>query len=1550
MPLSETVPAWARDYIDIDFVDRGRTREGLDCWGLVRLVYAERFGVLLPSLQDRYRDAQDGPCIADLCRTQMPDWRLLEAPRARVGDVALFRVAGEPWHVGVLVARGRMLHAQRGTRSCIERIDTTGWGPRLEGLFRFAGPVQMITSAWPFGVEHRRERPEGLTITELLEAEGVKPLPGLRVCIGDHEVPRDAWGFVKPKAGRVVFVKAIPAGGSAGGGKDTIRIVLQIAIVVAAIGITVGTAGVLGQFGAAVAGAAFSIGASLAINALIPPPKPRLTEGTGQTTSPSITGARNELRPYGAIPVPFGRHRIAPPYGGVPYTEAAGDDQYLRLLFALGYGPLDIADLKIGETPLDEFEGVEVETRTGRAGENPTAIYPGTVIEEGLSILLPFNEQIVRTSQLDAEELSIELVFPQGLTILDAAGQRLNRTVAVDVEYSPAGMNDWRTINATTTWPGSTRGMDFLFRTPEVTQGGNGVIVYGPTGQFSFGSLFGRPQLAFTPATNYSLEIFGYVLAPTAGLYRFGIDCFNGGDITIDGQVVASRYNRPFSGTTGPVPDFTTNNGSISLTAGYHTIRIRMEAHDGQPGALAIGWQLPGSSTWAEIPVSNLSTGTTAQGTTVLSYRWFDITTYTSSLVITAARTEALRRTFSWPVARGQYDVRLRRVTSEDLAGVPADRLIDDVYWSAIRTIRSDDPIAVPSVARVALRIKATDQLNGVVDQFNAVVTSVLPDWDSATQTWIERATSNPASIYRAILQGPANARPVADARIDLAELQAWHEACELEGFEFNGIFDTPGTVYERLADVAASGRASFAMRDGKYSVVRDRVQTVPVQHFTPRNTTGFKGTKAFADLPHALRVGFMNADKNWQRDERVVLADGYQIGGRDAWGVEAPTLPSATRYETIEFFGVTDPEQVFRHARYHLAVAKLRPEVYEIGTDVEHIACTRGDLVLVTHDVPLWGGGSGRVLGLVLNDAGGLLGLHLDEAVEFAEGKNYRIRVRLEDGTSFVRDVMNQTAPATEIRFSAGAVDSSEARPAVGDLWMFGELGRESIELVVKSIDVEPDLSATITLVDHAPAVHSADVGAVPAFDPGLSLPPDWLRTPPAPVFDTIRSDELVMTRDAAGRLRPRVLAAITQAGGAVPMTTSLQGRFRPLNPDGTATGPWIYTAAAIGSPREIAFEPVAEGVTYQLAVRAVASNGSTSTWTQTSHLVIGQSTPPPAPETFSVVRLADGMRRYSWTLGTVPPDVTGVMIRAGESWQTWDQMTALHAGPLAGTSTDMNVPGSGAWTFRIRTIDAAGNLSATDLQVAATLGPPSTEDAAFIKDERFDGFAGTKTLCTVSGGGDLEADATAPGGWESPIVYESKALDAGAAIEFSPGLYASGDGFLTLEVAWSDDDVTYTDWVMVSAIAGQVVTARYLKARVTVETNGTYPRPVLRELQLMMRAAVVEHRIVNLDTSSLPAALIIKTGDVRLPIPAGRMAVVRSIQIAHVGDGQRGAWEVIDRTASPGPRIQMYDSAGVMAHRTIDAVIRGFGGSAASAGGGGSGGGGGGGGSSWS
>ncbi len=173
-----------------------------------------------------------------------------------------------------------------------------------------------------------------------------------------------------------------------------------------------------------------------------------------------------------------------------------------------------------------------------------------------------------------------------------------------------------------------------------------------------------------------------------------------------------------------------------------------------------------------------------------------------------------------------------------------------------------------------ALRIKATGQLNGVIDRFNGVVSSILPAWDG--ENWVVQETCNPASLFRHVLQGNANARPLSDSRLDLARLQEWHEACADVGRQFNMVVNCDISVRDMLHSIASTGRASPTLLDGKWGIVEDRAQSVPVQHFTPRNSFGFEGRKEFDELPQALEHDKTSIDKAAGIRDRLRRDSGY--------------------------------------------------------------------------------------------------------------------------------------------------------------------------------------------------------------------------------------------------------------------------------------------------------------------------------------------------------------------------------------------------------------------------------------------------------------------------------------------------------------------------------------------------------------------------------------------------------------------------------------------------------------------------------------------------
>ena len=475
------------------------------------------------------------------------------------------------------------------------------------------------------------------------------------------------------------------------------------------------------------------------------------------------------------------------------------------------------------------------------------------------------------------------------------------------------------------------------------------------------------------------------------------------------------------------------------------------------------------------------------------------------------------------------------------------------------------------NLARTAITVQSTNKVNGTLEGVNALVQTMALDWDTDSDTWILRKTSNPASLFRYVLQHTANTYPVSDNELNLPALQEWHEFCNQvttikPKFEYNNVLNSTQSLMEVLKDIAAAGMASPTFVNGKWSVVVDKPRSYTVQHFTPHNSWGFSSTKSLVFIPDAFRISFPNEVKAYQADEVVVYNYGYaetngyivtapsfisgntykitylgntnwtaigyngtpQIGGTfvkngtaatglgRAFSTQTHTVSSTVRqveaaqkFEQLSLPGVTNANQVRHFARWHLAQLKLRPEIYTINADFEYLVCTRGDLVKVTHDVPLWGSGSARIKSATGVDNKVIF---LTEKILFNSSKVYHILIRKNPASSpsvpgitavptvkatIVPAVYNSVLQEYEAATTSDYYDivkittvlegtynyittspvatTSYVEP--DNLVMIGEENKVTQELIVLGIQPTNNTSATLTLTDYSPEIYTKDL-----------------------------------------------------------------------------------------------------------------------------------------------------------------------------------------------------------------------------------------------------------------------------------------------------------------------------------------------------------------------------------------------------------------------------------------------------------------------------------------
>ncbi len=140
---------WSNPYVGLPWSFAGRSRVGVDCWGLLWLVYGEVLNVVVASYAAETTDAPERAEIAALLSHDraIAPWSPIELGRERAFDMAVFRRAGLDSHIGIVLEPGRMMHILDGGESYIDRYDVGRWKMKLVGLHRHVEMMDRVHAA-----------------------------------------------------------------------------------------------------------------------------------------------------------------------------------------------------------------------------------------------------------------------------------------------------------------------------------------------------------------------------------------------------------------------------------------------------------------------------------------------------------------------------------------------------------------------------------------------------------------------------------------------------------------------------------------------------------------------------------------------------------------------------------------------------------------------------------------------------------------------------------------------------------------------------------------------------------------------------------------------------------------------------------------------------------------------------------------------------------------------------------------------------------------------------------------------------------------------------------------------------------------------------------------------------------------------------------------------------------------------------------------------------------------------------------------------------------
>lgn len=463
--------------------------------------------------------------------------------------------------------------------------------------------------------------------------------------------------------------------------------------------------------------------------------------------------------------------------------------------------------------------------------------------------------------------------------------------------------------------------------------------------------------------------------------------------------------------------------------------------------------------TWHYVPI----------GTDPRPYQALDFGS-NDSLVLRSSSAEQKRWSLYRKVPSGQYDVRVTRVTPDETN----IKNRADINWSALKSYQADEG-SYPHQTVVGLKIKATGQLNGVIQQFSAVAQALTPLW--AGSAWAVQGSTNPAWWYLHFARGLRDdagrllyGAGMTDSQIDLDAIVAWAAFCDTNTLTFSGVLDSAQSCFDTLDAIARCGFGAVTWAPGKLSVVWDRVNAPVSGAYGMSNILAgtFSVQYITEDLAEEVVVSYMDQD-TWKSQSIREVMPGL---------ITAPA-----RTSQITLWGCTNNAQAVRFARSILAGHVYRTRRITWEADAQGFVNTRGDVVRLSHDLTQWGY-SGRLV--AVNGAT----VTLDKAVPRNGAAEYLMIAR-PDGT-LVDYTLTAGSGESDTLTATVNVGLQDNFNAIDHIWFFSPLATPGKRVKILSVQPLSQHRLRIVATDDVPEYYAAIGGSwtPPAVQTLLPLP----------------------------------------------------------------------------------------------------------------------------------------------------------------------------------------------------------------------------------------------------------------------------------------------------------------------------------------------------------------------------------------------------------------------------------------------------------------------------
>lgn len=712
-----------------------------------------------------------------------------------------------------------------------------------------------------------------------------------------------------------------------------------------------------------------------------------------------------------------------------------------------------------------------------------------------------------------------------------------------------------------------------------------------------------------------------------------------------------------------------------------------------------------------------------------VGYWWRDPLS-SSTVNWTHRTTKPLRKSvMSKRLEEAEYEVRWRRTNAE----ATGKYSFDEITITDVNEIVTDK-IGYNYTAMLALRVKLTDQLNGlpkVTYLNNGIICDV---YDESQDKWVRKPTKNPAWIAYDALRNSRYGGSLAENRVDMPRLKEWARWCDDQSLTFRGVLDGKSNLWEQLAPVFRAGHAKPIMYGTRYSFAIEKPSD-PVMMFSESNVIEDSfalNWMGMEDRANEIEVVYFDETDDFKR-KTVKLYDEKAIVAGEAQKTNSMTL-----------VGVTTQENALYEAKMALDINRYIRQSVSFEASLNAIACTIGSVIYVQNNMPQWG-----YAGRLLNGSTRTV-LKLDADVENLSGSDtnkilVRISARnvltgnvtniignkvLVDGfdNTFgpikrlqcngkdvgVTDIINYNGLgwcievddidgiATGLSASLWNTDVIEERditsftgnevtlssplsedPEEYAEFMIGHEERMKKLFRVTAIEYSQEYTRKIEAIEYNPTILDRHQVVIPSLN---------VSDIPSMSHSTIDGVLEELIRFGANLFKSRLTVSFVNTSDVYSKSEVF---FRK---DGEA-----YQSAGMHY-NQVSFD-AEEGITYDIKVVAIDAAGVRKDDEAPifNYTVQGKTLPPEDVTGMKISRSKGGLV-VSWTANP-DVDLQGYVLREGASWDAYTNEERLSA-------TSLFVPKGkpGTYRFHVRAIDTTGNLSELVTTHEITLDRPGS------------------------------------------------------------------------------------------------------------------------------------------------------------------------------------------------------------------------------------------------